>query len=202
MNFIAKSTPKKLVALVLSAVMALSCLATGAVSTASAIEADELDPSGMKVTAVRTWVTGAAGAHAGHVKIDNYVTGSFNGVVLEPDSSYIPSTDIGKYDVKVSLSQTNNAFSKITVDDADLDPQYYSINETKDVVTISKDYIAALAGQTKVLTFHFADGYMTTFVIEVEGEVDTEQYDYVRDFSKDGKVTVNDATYIQIDLMK
>ena len=43
---------------------------------------------------------------------------------------------------------------------------------------------------------------MTTFVIEVEGEVDTEQYDYVRDFSKDGKVTVNDATYIQIDLMK
>ena len=175
----------------------MSC--TGAVSTASAREADELDPSGMKVTAVRTWGTGA---HAGHVKIDNYVTGSFNGVVLEPDSSYISSTDIGKYDVKVSLSQTNNAFSKITVDDADLDPQYYSINETKDVVTISKDYIAALAGQTKVLTFHFADGYMTTFVIEVEGEVDTEQYDYVRDFSKDGKVTVNDATYIQIVLMK
>lgn len=59
-----------------------------------------------------------------------------------------------------------------------------------------------MAGQTKVLTFHFADGYMTTFVIEAEGEVDTEQYDYVRDFSKDGKVTVNDATYIQIDLMK
>lgn len=51
MNFIAKSTPKKLVALVLSAVMALYCLATGAVSTASAREADELDPSGMKVAA-------------------------------------------------------------------------------------------------------------------------------------------------------
>lgn len=108
MNFMAKSTPKKLVVLVLSAVMALSCLATGAVSTASAREADELDPSGMKVTAVRTWGTGTAGAPAGHVKIDNYVTGSFNGVVLEPDSSYIPSTDIGKYDVKVSLSQTNS----------------------------------------------------------------------------------------------
>lgn len=105
MNFMAKSTPKKLVVLVLSAVMALSCLATGAVSTASAREADELDPSGMKVTAVRTWGTGAP---AGHVKIDNYVTGSFNGVVFEPDSSYIPSTDIGKYDVKVSLSQTNS----------------------------------------------------------------------------------------------
>lgn len=108
MNLIAKSTPKKLVALVLSAVMALSCLATGAVSTASAREADELDPNGMKVTAVRTWGTGTAGAPAVHVKIDNYVTGSFNGVVLEPDSSYIPSTDIGKYDVKVSLSQTNS----------------------------------------------------------------------------------------------
>ncbi len=51
MDFMAKSTPKKLVALVLSAVMALSCLATGAVSTASAREADELDPSGMKITA-------------------------------------------------------------------------------------------------------------------------------------------------------
>lgn len=51
MNFMAKSTPKKLVVLVLSAVMALSCLATGAVSTASAREADELDPNGMKVTA-------------------------------------------------------------------------------------------------------------------------------------------------------
>ena len=62
----------------------------------------------------------------------------------------------------------------------------YTINETKDVVTISKGYIATLAGQTKILTFHFADGYMTTFVVEVEGEVDTEQYDYVRDFSKDG----------------
>ena len=51
MDFMAKSTPKKLVALVLSAVMALSCLATGAVSTASAREADELDTAGIKVTA-------------------------------------------------------------------------------------------------------------------------------------------------------
>lgn len=135
---------------------------------------------------VRTWGTGQSGAPAGHVKIDNYVTGSFNGVVLEPDSTYIPSTDVGKYDVNVALSQTNNAFSKITVDDADLDTQFYTINETKDVVTISKDYIATLAGQTKVLTFHFEDGFMTTFTLEVEGKVDTEQYDYVRDFAADG----------------
>ena len=62
MNFIAKSTPKKLVALVLSAVMALSCLATGAVSTASAREADELDPNGMKVT---------AGSQEGSIPISN-----------------------------------------------------------------------------------------------------------------------------------
>lgn len=135
---------------------------------------------------VRTWGTGQSGAPAGHVKIDNYVTGSFNGVVLDPDSVYVPATDMGKSNINVTLSQTGNAFSKITVDDADLDTQYYSINEAKDVVTINKEYIATLAGQTKVLTFHFADGYMTTLVIEVEGEVDTEQYDYVRNFSTDG----------------
>ncbi len=49
--FMGKSTPKKLLAFVLSAVMAMSCLATGAVSTVAAREADELNPAGMTITA-------------------------------------------------------------------------------------------------------------------------------------------------------
>ena len=133
---------------------------------------------------LRVWGYGS-GSTMGSAKLDNIVNGEFNAVLLDPAGKFVLRAEAGSYDIPVILSQTDNALSKLIVGETELvEGTDYSVNEARDTVTIKKEYIAKVKenGDTDI-NFVFADGYIATFSLQVQGAPD-EEVSYARDFTE------------------
>lgn len=133
---------------------------------------------------LRVWGWGT-GDNQGKADIDNVVNGYFNAVLLNPTEKYVLCSETGSYDLPISLSQTSNAFTGLKVGDTVLtEGADYTVSEDKSVVTLTKEYIASVKDNgTTEISFCFADGFITTFKLQVQGAPE-EEVEYTRDFAK------------------
>lgn len=133
---------------------------------------------------LRVWGWGT-GDNQGKADIDNVVNGYFNAVLLNPTEKYVLRSEAGSYDLPISLSQTSNAFTGLKVGDTVLtEGTDYTVSEDKSVVTLTKEYIASVKDNgTTEISFCFADGFITTFKLQVQGAPE-EEVEYTRDFAK------------------
>lgn len=112
------------------------------------------------------------------------VNGYFNAVLLDPSEKFVLNSEAGTYDIPVKLSQTSNAFTGLKVGDTALtEGEDYTVSEDKSVVTLKKEYIASVKenGTTEV-SFCFADGFISTFRLQVQGSPE-EEVEYTRSFA-------------------
>lgn len=132
---------------------------------------------------LRVWGWGT-GDNQGKVDVDKVVNGYFNAVMLNPSEKYVLRSEAGSYDLPITLSQTGNAFVGLKVGDAALtEGTDYTVSEDKSVVTLTKDYIASVKDNgTTQISFCFADGFITTFKLQVQGAPE-EEVEYTRNFA-------------------
>ena len=131
---------------------------------------------------IRTW--GYAGNYA-HIAVDTISYSEKTKVSLTPDSAYVKYAEAGTYDVKTTLSSTENPLAHLEADGENLtEGTDYVVDG--DTVSIKKEFVEKVKedGLTNI-QFVFEDGYKTTFALQVQLPPE-EDVTYLHDFSKDG----------------
>ncbi|CQR48488.1 Endo-alpha-N-acetylgalactosaminidase precursor [Paraliobacillus sp. PM-2] len=137
---------------------------------------------------IRTWGYGS-GDTQGQLDLHNMVMGEFSGVNLSPSSAIVRSGDAGLYDININISETTNVLSKITHEGKALEAGTdYVLNEDSTRLTLKKEFIEPLQGETDTKTkviLEYEDGFKAEFPITVLGPSQVSEELYVKDFSDD-----------------